>query len=93
VACGSRLQQFGSQAGYLAALAGGQRDVPKAALACKGMDQDGEGVVRLAHVRGVDLAGVAREHHFGALANAGEDGLQRGGLQVLCFVHHHELLL
>jgi len=45
VACGSRLQQFGSQAGYLAALAGGQRDVPKAALAGKGMDQHREGVV------------------------------------------------
>ena len=93
MACGSWLQQFGSQAGYLAALAGGQRDVPKAALACKGMDEDGEGVVRLAHVRSVDLAGVAGEDHLGAFAYAGEDGLQRGGLQVLGFVHHNELLL
>ena len=93
MACGSGLQQFGSQAGYLAALAGGQRDVPKAALARKRVDEDGEGVVRLAHVGSVNLAGVAGEDHLGAFADAGEDGLQRGGLQVLGFVHHYELLL
>ena len=44
------------------------------------MDQHGQGVIRLAHVRGVDLAGVAGEHDLGALTNAGEDRLQRGGL-------------
>ena len=65
----------------------------KAALAGKGVNQHGQGIIRLAHVWGINLAGVAREHHLGALADAGEDGLQRGGLQVLCFVHHHKLLL
>ena len=87
------LEQFGSQAGYLAALAGGQRDVPKAALASKGMDEHGQGVVGLAHIWGIDLAGVAGEDHLGAFADAGEDGLEGGWLQVLGFVHHYELLL
>ena len=87
------LQQFGGQAGHCAALAGCKRDVPKAALPRKGMDQHGQGIVRLAHIGGIDLAGIAGEHNLGALANAGEDGLQRGGLQVLSFVDYNKLLL
>ena len=69
------LEQFGSQAGHGAALAGCKRDVPKAALSRKGVDQHGKGIVRLAHIWGVDLAGVAGEHDLGALTDAGEDGL------------------
>ena len=87
------LQQFGGQAGHGASLAGCKRDVPKAALSRKGMDQYGKGIVRLAHIWGVDLAGVTGEYDLGALADASEDGLQRGGLQVLSFVNHNKLLL
>jgi len=87
------LQQFGGQAGHRASLAGCKRDVPKAALPRECMDQHGQGVVRLAHIRGIDLAGVAGEHDLGALTNAGEDRLQRGGLEVLSFVNHDKLLL
>ena len=88
-----RLKQFGSQAGHGTSLAGCQRNVAEAALAGKGVNEHGEGVVRLAHVGSVYLTGVSREYHFGALTNTGEDGLQRGGLQVLCFVDYNELLL
>ena len=87
------LQQFGGQAGHRASLAGCKRDVPKAALPRKGMNQHGKGIVRLTHIRGVDLAGVTGEYDLGALADAGEDGLQRGWLQVLSFVNHNKLLL
>ena len=87
------LEQLGGQAGHFAALAGSQGHVPKASLASKGMYQNGESVVCLAHVGGIDLAGVARKNHFGALANAGEDRFERCWLEVLGLVNHHKLLL
>jgi hypothetical protein len=87
------LEQFGGQAGHFAALAGSQGHVPKASLTSKGMYQNGESVVCLAHVGGIDLAGVARKHHFGALANAGEDRFERRGLEVLGLVNYNKLLL
>ena len=65
----------------------------KTFLVGKGVNQDGQGVVRLTHIWGIDLAGVASEDHLGTVANAGEDGLQRCWLQVLRFVNHHNLAM
>ena len=65
----------------------------KAFLVGKGVNEDGQGVVRLTHIRSINLAGVASEDHFGAVANTGEDGLQRCWLQVLGFVNHHNLAM
>src|SRR5262245_66502384 len=76
-------QQLCREAGDVAALAGGQGDVTEAALAAESLGQHREGVVRLAQVRRVDLAGVAGEDHLAALADAGEDRLQRRRLEVL----------
>jgi hypothetical protein len=87
------LKQFGSQTGHFAAFTGSQGHVPKASLARKGMDEHGESVIRLTHIRGIDLTGVASEYHFGALADAGEDRFERRRFEVLCFVNHYELLL
>ena len=66
-----------------------QADVPEAALALEGVDQHRHRVVVLGQVRRVDLARVAGEHDLGALADAGEDRLQRGGLEVLGLVDQH----
>ena len=77
------LEEFGGQAGHFAAFAGRQGDVPEALLTPEGMDQHGKGVVRLTHIRSVDLARVAGEDHLGALADAGEDGLERRRFEVL----------
>ena len=57
------------------------------------MNQHGQGVVRLAHVGGINLAGITGEHHFGSFADAGKDGLQGGGFEVLCLVNDYKLLL
>ena len=67
--------------------------MPKASLARKGMYQHGESVIRLTHIRGIDLAGVASKYHFGALADTGENRFERRRLEVLCFVNHYKLLL
>ena len=87
------LEQFSGQAGHFAALAGSQGHVSKASLTSKGMYEHGQSVVCLAHIRGIDLARVARKHHFGALANAGEDRFERRWLEVLGLVNNHKLLL
>ena len=87
------LEQFGGQAGHFAALAGRERHVPEALLAPEGSNEDRKRVVRLAHVGGVDLAGVAGEDHLGALADAREDRLQRRRLEVLRLIDDDELLL
>ena len=67
--------------------------MPEERLAGERLNQHRKGVVALAHVRRVDLAGVAGEHHLGAFADARENRLQRRRLQVLRFVDHHELPL
>src|ERR1700712_717846 len=87
----TRLEQLGGEAGDLAPLAGREGDVAEAALPPEGLDQHREGVVRLAEVRRVDLARVAGEDHLRALADPGEDRLQRGRLEVLRLVDHDDL--
>ena len=57
------------------------------------LGEHAQGVVRLAEVRRVDLAGVAGEDHLRAVADAGEDRAQRGGLEVLGLVDDDELAL
>ena len=87
------LEQFGGQAGHFAAFTGSQGHVPKASLARKGMYQHGESIISLTHIWGIDLAGVASEYHFGALADTGENRFERRRLEVLRFVNYYELLL
>jgi hypothetical protein len=87
------LEQLGSQAGHFAALAGSQGHVPEASLTSKGMNENGERVICLAHIGGIDLTGVAREYNFGALADASKNRFERRWLKVLCFVNYYELLL
>jgi len=85
------LQQFGSEACDGAALAGAEGDVTEARLATERLDEHRQRVVGLAEVRRVDLAGVAGEDDLRALADAREHRLQRGGLEVLGLVDHHDL--
>ena len=61
------LQQLGGEAGDIAALAGGQRDVAEAALAAECLGEHGEGVVRLAEIGSVDLARVPGEDDLAVL--------------------------
>ena len=86
-------EQLRCEAGDVAALAGGQGDVAEARLAAERLGEHGEGVVRLAEVGGVDLAGVAGEHDLGSLADTGEDRPQRRRLEVLGLVDDHHLAL
>ena len=67
--------------------------MPEQWLAGECLNQDGECVVALAHVRGIDLTGVTGEHHLGAFTNASEDRFQCGRLEVLGFIDDHELAL
>ena len=67
--------------------------MPEERLSGEGLNQHCQRVVALAHVRGVNLAGVAGEDHLGALSDASEDGLQRRRLEVLRLVDHDELTL
>ena len=65
----------------------------EAGLAAEGLGEHGEGVVRLAQVRGVDLARVAGEHDLGSLADPGEDRPQCRRFEVLGLVDDHHLAL
>ena len=67
--------------------------MPKERLPSKGLNKDRKCVIALAHVGGVDLAGITREDHLGALADAGEDRLERRRLKVLGFIDDDELTL
>ena len=84
------LKAHGGERGHLGALAVGEADVAEAALAGEGVDQHRHGVVVLGQVGRVDLAGVAGEHDLGALADPGEDRLERGRLEVLGLVDDDE---
>ena len=86
-------EELGGEARHFAAFAGGEGHVPEAFLARKGLNEDGEGIVRFAHVRGIDLAGVAGEDNLRAFAYAGEDRLQRCGFEVLCLVDDDHLAM
>ena len=44
------------------------------------------------HVGVVDLVGIAGEDDLGAVADAGDDGLDLVGRQVLGLIHDHELM-
>ena len=67
--------------------------MPKASLTSKGVYQHGQSVVCLAHIRGVDLARVACEYHFGALTDASKNRFESRWFEVLGLVNHNELLL
>lgn len=69
------LQQLGSQACYFASLTRCESDMAKAMLICKRVNENGQSIVRFAHVRRIDLAGVTREDNLGAFPNTSEDGL------------------
>ena len=55
------------------------------------LHQDGERVVALSHIRGVDLARVASKYDFGAVTDASQDCFQRCWLEVLCLINDHDL--
>ena len=59
----------------------------------EGICENGESIICLSQVRGIDLACVAGEHHFCSLSNSCEDRSQRRGFKVLGFVDHNHLLL
>ena len=54
--------------------------------------QEAEAVGAGVHVGVVDLVGIPREDHLGALPSPGEDGLHLVGREVLGLVHHQVLL-
>lgn len=85
------LEKLGCQAGNFAAFARFKGDMAEATLARECLNQNCECVVAFAHIRGVDLTRVASENDLGAVADAGQDCLERRWFEVLGLVDHDDL--